>query len=250
MCLILFSYQPDTEAPLILGANRDEFFNRPTLPVDFWEDAPELLAGRDLQAGGTWLGITRSGRFAVITNVREPNAAVENPSSRGELTRNFLLGDSSPEEYLQQIAKKSQNYAGFNLIVGTFGGARSSLYYFSNRQPEITALSSGTYGLSNHLLDTPWPKVNDGKAVLRQKLDSTKGNHNAIRNLLECPVTAGDDRLPSTGVGYKTEKALSAIFISSLKDYGTRATSVLTINRHNIKFCEQNYGASADGKPN
>lgn len=247
MCVILFSYQPHSTTPLILGANRDEFFARPTAPLHFWDDAPELLAGRDLQAGGTWLGITRSGRFAAITNVREPGVMVENPLSRGELTRDFLLGDVSPKDYLATIEARQQRYCGFNLLVGCFSGT-NDLYYLSNRGDGIQALPEGTYGLSNHLLDSPWPKVADGKEELRSRLQEAGTDHQRIRHILENPELADDHRLPSTGVDYQREKALSAMFIT-LPDYGTRASTVLTISDNCIEFCEQNYRASTDGKP-
>ena len=251
MCLILFSFQPSSEQPLILGANRDEFFSRPTAAADFWEDTPNVLAGRDLQAGGTWLGITREGRFAAVTNVREPGVEVKNALSRGDLTRNFLQGQQSSQDYLEAIKSEQQRYSGFNLLVGEFTfGLEPSMYYLSNRHEEgIQPLKSGTYGLSNHLLDSPWPKVDDGKAVLRQRLHQAKGNHDVIRDFLEHPSTAEDHRLPSTGVSYEREKALSAIFITGLPDYGTRASTVLTIDKENLLFSEQNYLATEDGEP-
>ena len=253
MCLILFSFDPDANTPLILGANRDEFFNRPTAPAHFWEDHTGVLAGRDLQAGGTWLGISRSGRFAGITNVREPGVTVENARSRGELTRHFLAGDTSPLTYLQAIEAKQQQYAGFNLLVGDFSTSPPCLYYFSNREADPKKkgpqrLKAGTYGLSNHLLDSPWPKVDDGKQYLISGLNHAKGDHNTIRQLLENPSLADDHRLPATGLTYDREKALSAIFIT-LPDYGTRASTVITINSQDIHFSEQNYGASETGQP-
>lgn len=234
--------------PLVLGANRDEFFSRPTEAAQFWPDNPDVLAGRDLQAGGTWLGITRSGRFAAVTNVREPVSS--HKRSRGDLTRHFLIGRDSPEAYLDKIHAQADEYAGFNLLLGEFDQSGSSLYYFSNRQGEVQSLPPGTYGLSNHLLDSPWPKVDDGKAVLRQRLQQAHGDHTVIRDILEHPSTAEDHRLPDTGVGYQREKALSAIFITELEDYGTRTSTVLTISSDSILFSEQNYRASLDGQVN
>ncbi|MGH1487577.1 MAG: NRDE family protein [Cellvibrionaceae bacterium] len=248
MCVILFSFQPDTDTPLTLGANRDEFFARPTAPLQFWEDHQSILAGRDLQAGGTWLGITRTGRFAAITNVREPGVVVNDPLSRGELTKNFLSGTESPEQYLQNIVDQQDRYAGFNLLVGDFSGEHASLYYFSNRGDGIKPLPAGTYGLSNHLLDSPWPKVADGKEKLRTRLQEAGVDHTLIRQILENPEQAHDERLPSTGIDYEREKALSAMFIT-LPDYGTRASTVLTISLDQVEFCEQNYSPSVDGKP-
>ncbi|MGH1439274.1 MAG: NRDE family protein [Cellvibrionaceae bacterium] len=253
MCVILFSYQPNTSTPLVLGANRDEFFKRPTAAAQFWDDKPNILAGRDLQAGGTWLGITQSGRFAAITNVREPGVVVENPRSRGELTKDYLMGSQTPLSYLESILKHQDRYAGFNLLVGEFSALNSSttgnhLYYLSNRGEGIQELSSGTYGLSNHLLDSPWPKVIDGKAELRSRLQEAGTDHGQIRQILENPALADDHRLPETGVDYEREKALSAMFIA-LPDYGTRTSTVLTMNKGQILFSEQNYHASSDGQP-
>jgi uncharacterized protein with NRDE domain len=250
MCLILFSYQPDSDTPLVLGANRDEFFARPTAPAQFWDDCPEVLAGRDLQAGGTWLGITRSGRFAAITNVREPNVVVNNPQSRGDLTRDFLSGSQSPQVYLDEIAGRQHAYAGFNLLVGEFSQTSSSLYYFSNREGEVKALRAGIYGLSNHLLDSAWPKVSDGKQGLSAIVAANLAvdSHRRIRALLENPRLAEDARLPKTGITYSREKALSATFIT-LPDYGTRATTVITIVDGQIYFSEQNYRAGSLEQP-
>ncbi|MFT6390241.1 MAG: hypothetical protein ACJAUP_003642 [Cellvibrionaceae bacterium] len=247
MCVILFSYQPYTTTPLILGANRDEFFNRPTAPAQFWGDSPDVLAGRDLVAGGTWLGITQAGKFAAITNVREPEVEVENPRSRGELTRDYLIENLSPLDYLKNILERQQYYAGFNLLVGEFSSSSNTLYYLSNRSEGIQKLTAGTYGLSNHLLDSPWPKVIDGKKMLRAKLEHAGTNHDLIRQILENPELADDNRLPSTGVDYGKEKALSAMFIA-LPDYGTRTSTVMTINDEGILFSEQNYQASPNGK--
>lgn len=247
MCVILFSYQPNTSTPLVLGANRDEFFNRPTAAAHFWDDNSSILAGRDLQAGGTWLGITQSGRFTAITNVREPGVVVDNPRSRGELTKNYLMGTQTPLGYLNNIIEHQHRYAGFNILVGEFSGI-NSLYYLSNRGEGIQELSAGTYGLSNHLLDSPWPKVIDGKAELRSRLQKAGTDHGQIRQILENPALADDHRLPETGVDYEREKALSAMFIA-LPDYGTRTSTVITMNNGEVLFSEQNYLASSDGQP-
>ncbi len=248
MCLILFSYQPNTDTPLILGANRDEFFERATAPLHIWEDFPNVVAGRDLVAYGTWLGIDQSGRFAAITNVREPGIKVEDPHSRGELTKDFLTGKQSPHAYLSEIESRQHRYAGFNLLVGDFSLPNAPLYYLSNRGRGIEKLLPGTYGLSNHLLDSPWPKVSDGKERLATQLQQAGTDHQLIRQILENPELADDHRLPSTGINYEREKALSATFIT-LPDYGTRASTVLTIDSQQITFSEQNYQASTNGQP-
>lgn len=243
MCLVLFSFDEDSNTPFIVAANRDEFFSRPTATAHYWEDYPNVFAGKDLVAGGTWLGITRSGRFATITNVREPNVVVDNPLSRGDLTREFLTGTMSPKEYLASVQKNQDRYSGFNLLVGEINETTRELFYFSNRKKGITRLSSGTYGLSNHLLDSEWPKVNAGRSYLYRAVEFTSNLeelHHSLRVFLEDPSLANDNILPSTGVSYEREKALSAAFIT-LPDYGTRASTVLTISNDAIMFSEKNY---------
>jgi uncharacterized protein with NRDE domain len=243
MCLVLFSFNTDSNTPLIVAANRDEFFARPSAAAAYWDDYPDVFAGRDLVAGGTWLGITRSGRFATLTNVREPHIVVDNPLSRGDLTREFLTGTMSAEEYLNTIKDKQHRYSGFNLLVGEINETKRELFYFSNRKEGITRLSSGTYGLSNHLLDSEWPKVNAGKSYLYRALEftsDTKELHGNLREYLEDASLADDNILPSTGVSYEREKALSAAFIS-IPDYGTRSSAVLTISNNTVMFSEKNY---------
>lgn len=241
MCLILFSYQPDTPIPFVLGANRDEYFERPSLAANFWPDAPYLLAGRDQVAGGTWIGITQSGRFAALTNIREPNTSKgANRHSRDELTKAFLMGKQSGHDYLQAIKNSLHQYDGFNLLVGEFTKSKQSLFYLNNREQRIKELACGTYGLSNHQLDTPWPKVIKSKHALDQAITHRKFSHSSIRAFLEDPKLAEDADLPQTGVPYEQEKALSASFIQTPL-YGTRASTVITINNGAIHFSEKSY---------
>ncbi|MGS2717369.1 NRDE family protein [Eionea flava] len=251
MCLIVFSYQPHSAMPLLLAANRDEFFVRPTAPATYWEDSPQVFAGRDLVAQGTWLGITTKGRFAAITNVREPSVTVNNPLSRGDLTREFLESDCRPEDYLNAIASSQSRYCGFNLLLGQLGEQQNQtqdeLWYFSNRGGEPQRLQAGTYGLSNHLLDSPWPKVTAGKHFIddlqKQATFSeanTEQRHGMLRTFLEDTKMANDDELPKTGVSYEREKALSAAFIT-LPDYGTRTSTALSIQHNTIAFSEKSY---------
>jgi len=251
MCLILFAYQQHSHTPLIMAANRDEFFARPSAPAAFWPDN-NLLAGRDLEAGGTWLGVTRTGRFAAVTNVREPGVEVDNALSRGELTTHFLQGTMSPRAYLESIGPQQMRYRGFNLLVGTFSVQESQhateMLYLSNRQGQIQTLEPGIYGLSNHLLDTPWPKVAAGKQWLQTLSEQQMIDHAPLRSELENSATAADEALPSTGVSYEWEKMLSAAFITS-KDYGTRATTVLSVNQGKVTFSEQNYQPSQNNQP-
>lgn len=223
MCLILFSYKLHADYRLILAANRDEFYNRPTASLAYWSDHPDVLAGRDLKGNGTWLGITRTGRFAAITNYREPTAHMENAPSRGILIHDFLTGNASPERYLKVVSKKSKAYNGFNLIAGD----RSGLYYYSNRATRVRQLRPGLYGISNHLLDTAWPKIQRGKGLLRGQLDGReKIDIEKIWEILADRSLPADKALPDTGVGLEWERILAPLFISS-PDYGTRSSSIV-----------------------
>jgi len=251
MCLILFSYDPSSNAPLLLAANRDEFFIRPSAAAHQWHDFPEVFAGRDLVAQGTWLGITQSGRFAAITNVREPTVVVENPLSRGNLTRDFLTHNMSAEEYLSNIEPLKHRYCGFNLLVGELGAHNRELWYASNRGDEPRHLDAGTYGLSNDLLNSPWPKVTAGMTFIEDTQNqvafcqaSNEEKHRQLRHYLENDSVANDDVLPRTGVSYEREKALSAAFIT-LHDYGTRTSTALSIDGGTIAFSEKNYRLAA-----
>jgi len=223
MCTILFSFRSVPGERLVLLANRDEFYNRPTAAAGTWEDAPDVYAGRDLVAGGTWLGVTGSGRIAAVTNYRDPGQA-PGELSRGALVADFLKGDASPREYLREIEKNAGRYTGFNLIVGDILGA-GSLFYFSNRGEGIEELGTGLYGLSNHLLNTPWPKVRRGKERLRELLDRGAPERDLF-GLLADRTIAPDEELPDTGVGIEIERQLSPIFIET-PIYGTRSSTVV-----------------------
>lgn len=223
MCLILFSYELHPDYRLILAANRDEFYRRPTASLDYWSDHPAVLAGRDLKGNGTWLGVTRSGRLAAITNYREPAAQMQNAPSRGLLIRDFLTGNSSPEHYLKAVSKKSEAYNGFNLIAGDPSG----LYYYSNRTSRIRRLRPGFHGISNHLLDTAWPKIQRGKGLLKGQLSGReKIDIDKIWEILADRSLPADKALPDTGVGLQWERILAPLFISS-PDYGTRSSSIV-----------------------
>ncbi|WP_456427448.1 NRDE family protein [Rhodocaloribacter sp.] len=224
MCLIAFSFRERAEYPFVFVSNRDEFLDRPAAPMHFWEDAPDLLAGRDLRGGGTWLGLTRAGRFATVTNYREVGRTKPDAPTRGRLPVRFLLGDDAPAAFLDRLAPEADRYNGFNLLVGA-GGA---LHYYSNRGAR-RALAPGLYGLSNHLLDTPWPKVVRAKTALRTILDEDRIEPEALFALLADETKAPDDALPDTGVGLEWERLLSSIFIRSPK-YGTRASTVILTN--------------------
>jgi len=241
MCLILFAYKVHPSYNLILAANRDEFYERPSSPADFWEDSPQVLAGRDLQEGGTWMGIDRTGRFAAITNYRDPASLKNNAPSRGGLVSSYLCGNRSPDDYLAEISTQAKLYNGYNLIAGD----RRELFAYSNRD-EKQKLNPGIYGLSNHLLDTPWPKVFRGKKLFTAAL-SKKGYEleTALFALLLDRKIPSDNKLPDTGIGLEWERVLSSIFIAS-PIYGTRSSTILLIGKTGrIKFVEKVF----DGNP-
>ncbi|MFZ0156000.1 NRDE family protein [Pseudomonas tussilaginis] len=221
MCLIVFAWRPGHAQPLIVAANRDEFYARPSRMLGAWDDAPGVYAGRDLEAGGTWLGVGPGGRFAALTNIRDPQLA-QGARSRGELVAAFLRGESSVEAYLDQVASHSQQYSGFNLLVGD----SSTLGYLNAREAQVQLLGEGVYGLSNAGLDTPWPKLVKARAGLKQQLADPQPP--ALLSLLGDNLQAADGELPETGVGLTTERLLSSVFIAS-QNYGTRASTVLIV---------------------
>ena len=230
MCLILFAYQYHPHFPLVLAANRDEFYQRPTQAAAFWEDHPELLAGKDLREGGTWMGITAQGRFAGLTNYRNLKATHPHGKSRGWLVRDFLIQRRSPEQFVHDLAPAASHYNPFNLLVGEFDPQQSHLYYYSNWTQSLQRLQPGIHGLSNHLLDTPWPKVRHGKQQLEQLLKTPSSPPiEALFDLLEHDEVFPDDQLPDTGVGLEMERLLSPVFIQS-PTYGTRASTLLFID--------------------
>lgn len=281
MCLIVFAYKVDPDYPLILAANRDEYYARETKHCHWWEDQPQLLAGKDLVAGGTWMGMHQEGRFAAITNFRTGGDKTKYANSRGDLTKGFLLGTDSAENYLRTLTQSAEEYAGFNLLLGD----QTGLYYFSNRsennhdknQDKDThesqevdqhkdthgnqegntnpwrKLEPGIYGLSNHLLDTPWPKVIRSKNNFTTFINNRTrpaADHKALINLMKDQQDVPTDQLPNTGVSDKMEGGLARIFIHmDWKGYGTRATSSLWQHRNGeVDFVEQNYSVNSEGE--
>ena len=219
MCLIVFAWRPEHAVPLIVAANRDEFYDRPSLPLGHWQDAPYVVGGIDLQGGGTWTAVTENGRFAALTNIRDPSAPT-GTRSRGELPAQFLRGDLSPEAYLNEVSGFIEHYSGFNLLVGD----RDALWYLNSCEATPRQLSPGVYGLSNAALDSPWPKLRRARAALHGCLDTASCE--ALLELLSDPHTAEDEELPETGVSRELERLLSSVFITS-DDYGTRASTVI-----------------------
>ena len=227
MCLILFSYENHPDYRLILAANRDEYYNRPTSPIAFWDDMPQILAGRDLKHSGTWLGITKTGKIAAITNFRDPASIKEKAPSRGFLVSDFLSGDESPRHYLKRIKKTGYKYNGFNLLVGN----NYELFYYSNLNKDIKKIKPGLYGVSNHLLDTSWPKVEKGKSELKTLLaGNNRLNSEDIFSILKDRSRPPDDKLPDTGVDLDWERLLSSLFIAG-KRYGTRSSSIVLVTK-------------------
>jgi uncharacterized protein with NRDE domain len=227
MCLILFAYRRHPNYPLVITANRDEFYKRSTATMDQWADHPNIMAGRDLEGMGTWMGITHSGRLAAVTNYRDPHNQKTGAPSRGHLVTDFLISDIPPESYLETIKVKGHRFNGFNLLVGD----PDSLWYYSNKGGAPLHLEAGIYGVSNHLLNTPWPKVEQGRIALADLLEKPTDiiDHEALFRILEKQAAAPDHLLPQTGVGYEWEKILSATFITS-PTYGTRSSTLLLIN--------------------
>ena len=227
MCLIVFAWQVIPGMPLLAAANRDEFYARPSTPADWWNDYPAVYAGRDLQSGGTWVGITRNGRFAAITNVRAPSEKRTDAPSRGMLVANYLTGEATPQDYIASIAGDAHYFNGFNLLVGD----RSTLVWYSNMGQDDPRngklLAPGIYGLSNGGLDTSWPKVVRTKAQFASLL-CQGAPEEAYFEMLTDTARASDCRLPKTGVSLEWERTLSAVCIES-PEYGTRTSTVVRL---------------------
>ncbi len=237
MCLIFFSINQHPDYKLIVVANRDEFYNRQTAPASFWKDHPSILGGRDLEAQGTWMAITREGKIAMVTNYRDPQHINPNAPSRGQLISDYLIGSKKPEDYLKEIEPTAKQYNGFNLVIGTV----DDLWYFSNYKNGIDSIKSGFYGLSNHLLETPWPKVEEGKRLLNPILNQDKIEPKLLLDLMHNETIAADGKLPNTGLSLERERALSSMFIKT-DGYGTRCTTVVLVDhQNNVEFVERVY---------
>jgi uncharacterized protein with NRDE domain len=235
VCLILFSLGHHPSYPLVVAANRDESYDRPAVPIAFWETTPRIAGGRDLRAGGTWLGITRDGRWAALTNYRRAKSWRDDAPSRGHLVSDYLQGDTSPAEYLKGLLPTAQDYNGFNLLLGD----RTGLWYFSNRDEAPRRVAPGIHGLSNHLLDTPWPKVQMGKlALLQTSSQPVPEMTRALLAALAKREVPPDSELPDTGVGQTQERVLSPPFIAAER-YGTRMSTILLVSDQGDVFIEE-----------
>lgn len=227
MCLITFAWQVHPEFPLVVAANRDEFLARPAAPACWWADQPDILAGRDLEAGGTWMGLTRGGRFAALTNYRDPTRHKPGAPSRGTLVRDCLMPGETTQDTLHRLAEVSPHYAGFNMLVsdGRELGIHESV------SGAVKLLPPGLYGLSNHLLDSDWPKVRLARSRLAAALEWLPDDA-AMLALLRDDQPVDDEPLPQTGVSAEWERLLSSAFIRGRdKGYGTRCSSVITVAR-------------------
>jgi uncharacterized protein with NRDE domain len=234
MCLIVLAYQVDPQHPLIVAANRDEFYRRLSDPIGFWATQGDLLAGRDLLRGGVWLGVTRGGRFAAVTNIREGLVRKRFPVSRGDLAKGFLTGNLSPAQYVKTL-REPHLYGGFHLLLGDSEG----LFHFSNRTGSIRALEPGIHGISNHLFDDSWPKTEISKLGLGSLIERGQVDHQRLQALM------AQQPLKSRKADSNLEYAEQNPFLWS-REYGTCASSSLIIKRDNLgkpsaSICEKRY---------
>lgn len=238
MCLISIQLSQNASYKLMLVANRDEQYDRPSLPAHFWPDHPDLLAGKDLSARGTWLGITKQGRIAAVTNsylmtIQESDQKL----SRGNLVMDYLTGTTGPEDYLNQVRQQRTDYNGFNLIIGS----SDNLHHYNNILDEINVLQTGNHTISNATLDTPWPKVTRTKAAMAELASSSLLDEEAIFRIMADRTPPPDDQLPDLPLDLPTLRAVSANFIQTER-YGTRSTSLILIDHSDrVTFVERSY---------
>lgn len=236
MCLILFGFRAHRHFPLVVAANRDEHYSRPAAPAGFWADHPDVYGGRDLEKGGTWMGINTNGRFAAITNYREGQAGPAAPRSRGELVSGFLTGEETAPDFFSKAAQSANDYNPFSMIAGDL----DALSFYSNRSKGITPVAPGMHGLSNHLLDTQWPKVVAGiiAVAATRDLDDPDAVSATLFGLLAERKSAQDLELPDTGISRQRERELSPPFISG-EHYGTRTSTVLLVHASGDVFVHE-----------
>jgi uncharacterized protein with NRDE domain len=233
VCLIALAWKVRGDLPLVAAANRDEWRERPAQPAHWWPDHPRIFAGRDLQAGGTWMGVTAEGRFAAVTNFRDPSDKRSTARSRGELVTDFLAGAESAARFLSNLSARDHEYNGFNLIVGDGLG----LLYYGSREGQVRALAPGVYGLSNHLLDEPWPKVTLARREMQAAIEE-RDPMPRLFSMLSDEAIVPDLQLPHTGTGIAWERRLSAALITG-EDYGTRASTVVAMSAEGGVFEER-----------
>jgi len=239
MCLILFALKQHPEYKLILAANRDEFFSRESMSAHYWEENESIIGGKDKISKGTWLGINSNGRFVAITNYRDLSRENKNAKSRGLISRNFLLDDETVEEFLKKISDEGNVYNGFNMLLSDDGF--ENMIHYSNVSNNPTRLRSGLHGLSNAFLDTPWPKVVNGKKMLSKLMNNFSIDPSALIELLTNSDIPPDNQLPETGISRDLEKKLSPVFIS-MNGYGTRCSTAILVDYNNsVTFHEVTY---------
>lgn len=237
MCLIVFAYKYHPEYPFILAGNRDEFHQRPTEKLHIWDGNPKILAGKDLEAGGTWLGINQHGKFAALTNHRDLSNIKENAPSRGFIVTDILKSDLSTSDQLSDMSPNFSEYNGFNLIAG----ALDDLYYVSNHGNSLQKIKPGLYGISNASLNTPWPKTNNALESFSNALNDEQPDEREIFDMLCDTNRYPQSMLPDTGLSPELEQAVSSIFILT-DDYGTRSSALLTLDKTGkVKFIEKTY---------
>ncbi len=238
MCLILLAWQHPPGTRLLLAANRDEFFRRPSRALHFWEDCPAIFAGRDLEQGGTWLGVNTDRRFAAVTNYREPSEKSPGSVSRGLLVSDYLRSNTPPDSYLQAVLQRRHEYDPFNLLAGD----EKSVFFLSSPAADIRQLTPGIYGISNGELDCPWPKIRHGKKMLHELLaDKPVPDNEALFSLLRDDRRFPDEELPDTGIGIELERLVAPLFIHN-GEYGTRSSAVLSItDQGQVSFAERSF---------
>jgi len=243
MCLLLLALDCHPKYKLVLAANRDENYERPTAQAGYWHGEAELLAGRDLRSGGTWLGITKDGRVSAITNYQGSVPEKSEAPSRGLLVKNFLVSQMHPIQYVRLLEKGAKEYNGFNLIIGQ----GDEFYWYSNSGNDLLNLRSGIYGLSNHLLDSPWPKVTRGKNAIGLILRENKDlDLEMLFELLRDRSLPADESVSNTAISQERESMLSPIFVTS-PSYGTRSSTIVLIDRNDyVTFIEKTFYPRSD----
>ncbi|HLT72396.1 MAG TPA: NRDE family protein [Cyclobacteriaceae bacterium] len=237
MCLIVVALNEHPDYRLIVVANRDEAYDRDTAPANYWKDHPDVLGGRDLKACGTWLAMNVNGRISMITNYRDPGRINPNAPSRGQLVTDYVLSSDRPLRYMEHVASKGDQYNGFNLLAGS----PKELYYYSNYGNGIAPVGPGLHGLSNHLLNTPWPKVKNAVQKVKSILNAKSVDPERLVEAMYDDAVAPDVELPDTGVGRELERQLSSMFIKS-PGYGSRSSTAVLVGRDNhVRFVERVY---------
>lgn len=238
MCLILFAYRSHPDYPLVLAANRDEYYRRPTQPLDFWQDKADILAGRDLEGMGTWLGINRNGRWSALTNFRGAAVPLAAPPSRGDLVRDYIAGMAPPADYLEHVRDVGSRYGGFNLVVGD----STDVFYYTNQAHDIHHFQPGIHGISTCLLGVEWPKITRGKAGMSHRISGGQEiTTEPFFQLLQDATIPPEDDIPRTGMDRDWERTLSPLFIES-DTYGTRSSSVILIEKTGkVTFAERTH---------